>query len=64
MDIRDRFTKNAEEFDALMVEMLEENDALKGRIQSALDVISEIDESDCRGTTWVSICQARCLLNQ
>lgn len=33
--IRERFSKNAEEFDSLLVEILEENESLKRSLKSA-----------------------------
>jgi len=33
-DLRKKFTENAEQFDSLMVEMLEENEALKQRAKN------------------------------
>lgn len=39
-DIRAKFTENAEQFDALMVEMLAENEALKAKVVLAHSLFS------------------------
>ena len=43
--LRDNFTKNAEEFDALMVAMLGEND----RLEKELDVANRKNQGCCMG---------------
>ncbi len=41
MGLREKFTENAEQFDALMVEMLAENDRLKQALSLMVDINTE-----------------------
>lgn len=49
MDIREKFTKNAEEFDALMVEMLSINEELAEALDDAINILIDAGVS---GKHW------------
>lgn len=51
MSIRDEFTKNAEEFDALVVRMLSENEELKEKYNELIYAVSRKCPSESRHET-------------